>query len=120
MRLLLLRSLLILLLLGTAGWAVEVEIQPGVQYPAGSRVKSASLGVSFVIPEKWFGGILANSGTFTLVSNTQPGMVTALSDYVRNIENAARMLSEPLLLDENNNLFSSEAPRVVGNRLWLR
>ena len=117
MRLQILWVPLVLLSLSTSGWAAETEIQPGVQYPGGSRVKSSSLGVSFVIPEAWFGGILANNNTFTLVSNTQPGMVTAVSEYVRNIQTAARMLSEPLPLDENNHLFPSEAPKVEGNEL---
>ena len=58
------------------------EIEPGVQYAAGTRVGAVELGISLVIPAEWVGVNLPGTELFVLGSNTRPGMVVAMGDEV--------------------------------------
>ena len=37
--------------------ASTVQLQPGVEYAAGTRIAAAEVGLSFVVPARWKGGL---------------------------------------------------------------
>ncbi len=96
------------------------EVEPGVQYAAGTRVGAVELGISLVIPAEWVGVNPPGTELFVLGSNTRPGMVVAMGDEVEGMEAAVQMLSEPLPVDDGLILQPAGEPQVRGRELTQR
>ena len=98
--------------------AQMVELRAGQQYSAGTRVRASNLGLSFVIPEEWSGGIPQGSQAVVLGSSTRAGMVLILSQNSANASEVANVLGQPLPLDESLVLQPQGQPQVTGT--WVQ
>ncbi|MGH1361957.1 MAG: hypothetical protein ACRBF0_00280 [Calditrichia bacterium] len=74
---------------GTAG------LKAGERYSSGTRVRDSGSGVSFVLPEDWFGGVPANSDGFLLGSNTIAGVGIVYMRQQTTLQLAEQLLNAP-------------------------
>ncbi len=52
----------------------SAQLSGAQKYQSGTRVKDHDSGVSFVVPQDWFGGVPDNSDGFVMCSNTDAGI----------------------------------------------
>jgi hypothetical protein len=95
-----------------------VDVQPGQEYQAGTRVNFPTLGISFDVPQHWIGGIPQGSSFFVMGSNTQPGLVVVMSHQATSNSQLVSLLGQPLPLDDNVVLRVEGQPRVEGS--WIK
>lgn len=103
-----------------ASAAQHEELQPDKEYSGETRVGSTELGISFVIPADWGGGVPPGAEVILLGSNVHPGMVIVTADGAMTVEKAKAMLAEPLVLDAATTLQPAGAPQVDGSRFGQR
>jgi hypothetical protein len=89
------RALVPALLLLTVVPAGAVELQPGEQYPSGTRIDSVADGVSFEIPDEWLGGLPPDAMAFVMGSNTRKGMGMAIMSPAASWQEIERFLNQP-------------------------
>lgn len=77
----------------TQGTATVLEV--GRQYPGGTRVESASDGVSFAIPAEWMGGLPPDSPAFMLGSETRSGIGMIIMRATASWEDIEQFLNQP-------------------------
>lgn len=113
-------SLLALLLaLDLPAQADPVEIVAGQQYSAGQRIGVAHLGVSFVIPAGWGGGLPPGADGVVLGSDQLPGLIIVSSESGATVEEARAWMSSPQQLDALL-LTPAGTPSVAGSRVSNR
>ena len=95
-----------------------VDIQIGRTYNAGTRVRSPELGISFVVPSEWSGGVPDGVGAFLLASNTRPGLGLAMSQRSASRDEVLHAMGQPLTLDESTVLQPQGEPEVEGR--WVK
>ena len=88
---------------GNAPEAAETDatdLQVGQRYEAGTRLRVAMKGISFVIPRYWSGGMAEGADTLRLASPTKPGMgLVYLFGNIKPQELAARLADSKELPD---------------------
>lgn len=89
-----------------------VEAVSGQVYPGGTRVEFPDMGLSFVVPEEWMGSIPEESVAFVMGSETQPGIMLALTHEAESAEELVENLAEPMPLDEGVTLHAQGQPVV--------
>lgn len=89
-----------------------VEAVSGQAYPGGTRVDFPDMGLSFVVPEEWLGSIPEESTAFVMGSETQPGIMLALTHQAATAEELVENLAEPMPLDEGVTLHAQGEPEV--------
>lgn len=94
------------------------DIQTGQQYNGGTRVNSPDLGLSFVVPDEWLGGLPQGAEAFVMGSNTRAGIIVVLSQRSSSIDEVVDALSQPLPLDQGVILQPVGQPEVDGP--WVR
>jgi len=94
-----------------------VDLKAGEQYVSGTLVNIAALGISFRIPDGWYGGIPPNTDALILVSNTDLGLVMAVGQQGTSVEEVVAVMSQSFPLDETTFLFPASDPQVQGN--WI-
>lgn len=106
---------LVALLIAAPSHAAPTEIVPGAQYEAGTQIGVHALGVSFVVPQGWFGGLPPGGEAVLLGSNTQAGLVMVAAELGKTMNDARSWLSTPQNLD-GLMLTPSRTPTVSGTR----
>lgn len=94
-----------------------VEVQPGQQYPAGTRVQFSVAKASFVIPNDWLGGLAPDGNAFMMGSNTKPGLLLATADLATSVEKLKKELSGPVPLDVQTVLTPKGPATVEGKTI---
>ena len=94
-----------------------VDVQVGQQYEAGTRVNFPSIGVSFVIPNGWFGVIPEGSQTFLLGSEDSLGLGMALSHQASEASALINELARPIPLDQGVTLQVQGQPQIDGSMI---
>lgn len=97
-------SLLLTWLSGSPLFAIEshnslseppaVDVQVGQEYPGGTRVRAQSVGVTFIIPKEWHGGMPEGSQAFILGSDLKPGIGLVLLLTKATVDEVASHLGE--------------------------
>ena len=89
-----------------------VEAVSGEAYPGGTRVEFPDMGLSFIVPEGWLGSIPEESDAFVMGSESQPGIMLALTHGAATAEELVENLADPMPLDEGVTLHAQGAPVV--------
>jgi hypothetical protein len=89
-----------------------VEAVSGEAYPGGTRVDFPDMGLSFVVPEGWLGSIPEESTAFVMGSETQPGIIVALTHETTTADELVENLAEPMPLEEDVTLHAQGQPEV--------
>jgi hypothetical protein len=97
--------------------STAVEIEFGRQYEGGTRVSTATHGVSFIVPPEWTGGLPQGSQPFLLGSNTKPGIGIVVMIQAVTPEELVERLNEPQVLDEGFVLHPAGPINRSGQRL---
>ncbi|MCA9550625.1 MAG: hypothetical protein KC933_11360 [Myxococcales bacterium] len=100
------------LLAGSASGATPVV--PGEVYPAGTRVAFPSLGLSFVIPDAFQGGLSPNGSVFLMGSDSEQGLVVGLADEGVTADALVEELSRPIPIDASTSLQPSGRAKQKG------
>lgn len=81
-----------------------MDLQPGVHYRSGTRIRAADYGISFTIPQDWFGAMPPGSRTLSLESATRAGL--GLVSLLRGVtpEEMEEHLNEPQVIEEGYTL----------------
>jgi len=86
----------------------SAQLSASQRYQAGTRVKDPDSGVSFVIPQDWFGGVPANSEGFVMGSNTIAGVglvylrQQTTTEQAEALLNTAQDLGDGVMLQPTN------------------
>jgi hypothetical protein len=72
-------------------------VEPGVEYPAGTKIDTPGTGVEFTIPAGW-SGILPKGGTFFVLGSPEQQAYIFVMVENKTIEEAQGMLAQPLPL----------------------
>ena len=94
-----------------------VDVQVGQQYESGTRVNFPSIGVSFVIPNGWFGVIPEGSQAFLLGSEDSLGLGMALSHQASEASALIGELGQPIPLDQGVTLQVQGQPEIDGSMI---
>jgi hypothetical protein len=70
------------------------------------------MGLSFVVPEGWLGSIPEDSDAFVMGSETQPGVIIALTHGAETADELVENLADPMPLDEGVTLHAQGRPVV--------
>ena len=70
------------------------------------------MGLSFVVPEGWLGSIPEDSMAFVMGSETQPGIIIALTHETATAGELVENLAEPMPLEEDVTLHVQGEPIV--------
>lgn len=97
-----------------------VELRPGVEYAAGTRVQSTELGLSFEVPAGWKGGVPPGADAMLLASDVHPGLVVVLAQAGARPDEVASALSQPLPIDAGLILQPTGASTRQESRLTQR
>lgn len=97
--------------------ADAVELQVGQQYAGGTAVKISELGISFSIPNDWYGGIPQGAEAMILGSDTQPGLVMIAGQQTTSVEEVVAAMSQSFPLDQTTFLSPVAAPQFSGD--WI-
>lgn len=97
------------------------DIVYNVRYEAGTRLQQQQVGVSFVIPKDWFGGVGEKDPTFLLGANGRQntgGFVSALATGPKKItmSDITLLLSQSVTGVGNVVFVPDGVPKVNGNR----
>jgi len=75
-------------------------------------VEFPEAGLSFTIPEGWLGGVPAGSAAFVMGSETQPGVIIALTHQGSTTDEVLAELDQPVALDEGVTMQVQGQPQV--------
>ncbi|MSQ06973.1 MAG: hypothetical protein EXR54_07865 [Dehalococcoidia bacterium] len=89
-----------------------VEAVSGQAYPGGTRVEFLDMGLSFIVPEGWIGSIPEESDAFVMGSESQPGILLALTHGAATAQELVENLADPMPLDEGVTLHAQGEPVV--------
>jgi hypothetical protein len=95
-----------------------VEAVSGQAYPGGTRVDFPDMGLSFVVPEGWLGSIPEESDAFVMGSESQPGIILALTHGAATAQELVENLADPMPLDEGVTLHVQGEPQV--DEPWVK
>lgn len=95
---------------------IAIELEPGRQYDAGTRVESTADGVSFVVPQGWFGGVPPQSSAFVIGSNTIAGMGLVIMRQSAGWEDVQAYLNQPQDLGDGVVLVPVTQGRMTDGR----
>ena len=89
------------------------ELTPGKTYLEGAQIEVSGLGVSFSIPPKWLGGLVADGdGTMVFGSNTEGGMLMTTSTHHTSLSKMMTEFSESIPLGDGLVLVPQGAPKI--------
>lgn len=99
--------------------ASSEELETGRQYKAGSRVRAADSGVSWVVPAEWLGVMPPDTPAFLMGSETEAGLGIAYLLSGVTVQDVAVKLNETQALDETLVLEPHGEPAISGNRVSM-
>ena len=89
------------------------ELTAGKTYLESTQIEISGLGVSFLIPSKWLGGLVADGdGTIILGSNTEGGMLMTTSTHHTSLPKMLTQFSESIPLGDGLELVPQGAPKI--------
>lgn len=99
----------------------SVDLRAGLEVAAGTRVREAATGASLTIPSGWRAAV----GEAPLLplyvgSDTLPGLAVVLMTSGLMVDALARVLAEPIELDEATMLQPQGPPQRQGDRVSVR
>jgi hypothetical protein len=112
--------LLTLACLLTTDAAIADDLEAGVRYAAGTRLRDPATGISLVVPADWGAVLPSGARTMTLDSPVQPGLGLIAWRTDVDVEDLLAELAEPQVLDEAYVLQLQEAPKREDNRVTAR
>ncbi|MDP6799381.1 MAG: hypothetical protein FI707_03555 [SAR202 cluster bacterium] len=95
-----------------------VELKVGQMYSGGTLLTVAELGVTFEVPEGWFGGIPQGAEAMLLRSDSRAGMVVAMGQQSTDVNEVLAAMSAPFPVDNTTLLAPKGTPEVEGE--WVR
>lgn len=102
----------------TAGGGQTVELVAGQSYNGGTTIKISGLGLSFVVPDGWSGGMAQGAEVIFLSSDTRTGFVMVLAHPATNATDLITILGQPTALSQDVVLAPVGTPVVMGD--WVR
>lgn len=109
------RAAAIVMMLSVLWVSLAYGIETDKIYKGGARVSHA--GISFVVPQAWFGGVPEGGSVMVLGSKTEPGLVLVMVEPQLTAEQLVAALSQPLPLDETTVLQPAGAATRKGKRV---
>lgn len=108
-------SLIIAVCCSLGGRAAAEEIAPGVEYQGPKRLGIARIGVSFVLPAGWTGGLPEGKEVFLVGKAGANGTLFLLAEE-GTVAEARTLMSETIPIDEYT-LTPTAGARVSGNKV---
>jgi len=105
----------------TPSAGASVDLRAGLEVPAGTRVREAATGASLTIPSGWRAAVgEAPLLPLCVGSDTLPGLAVVLMTSGLTVDALARVLAEPIELDEATVLQPQGPPQQQGDRVSVR
>ena len=94
-----------------------VDVQLGQEFQAGTRVNFPNVGLSFIVPQGWLGGVPQGAQAFVLQSPNNAGFVLVTSHQSDSADMIIAELQQPVELDTGFFMRLAAQPEVSGE--WV-
>lgn len=97
--------------------AAQTELQEDVRYEGNTHLTIPSLGLSFVVPPGWFGGVAKGSPFMVLADESNEVTIIITADEMKE-ENIAGEMQRQISIDEGLSISPIGMVKKEGRRWW--